>query len=297
MGLFGGGYSKPGPGVDKNAPKKKGIFLYIEIFIRKFWKIIQTNLLYFLTSIPIIAIYYIIAPVTEEFIVGLLPADAVTSEVIQSAQMGFRSLFAIGLFTLWGSGPSTAAYTFIMRNFVREQHSWIFSDFFSNLRENFKQGIVVAIIDVLVVFLATTALPFYFYNFTATNSAIWLVACYAIGLALLIYTFMHYYIYQMMITFECSLSQLYRNAIIMAFAKLPMNIVFTILALVLLFIPFLSPMFAVVASAVIWVSFIAFPIIFYTSRVIQKNFLDNMEKDSDEEEIEAICSDEVPKDE
>lgn len=297
MGLFGGGYSKPGPGVDKNAPKKKGIFLYIEIFIRKFWKIIQTNLLYFLTSIPIIAIYYIIAPVTEEFIVGLLPADAVTSEVIQSAQMGFRSLFAIGLFTLWGSGPSTAAYTFIMRNFVREQHSWIFSDFFSNLRENFKQGIVVAIIDVLVVFLAITALPFYFYNFTATNSAIWLVACYAIGLALLIYTFMHYYIYQMMITFECSLSQLYRNAIIMAFAKLPMNIVFTILALVLLFIPFLSPMFAVVASAVIWVSFIAFPIIFYTSRVIQKNFLDNMEKDSDEEEIEAICSDEVPKDE
>ena len=23
MGLFGGGYAKPGPGVDKNAPKKK----------------------------------------------------------------------------------------------------------------------------------------------------------------------------------------------------------------------------------------------------------------------------------
>ncbi len=26
MGIFGGGYDKPGKGVDKNEPKKKGFF-------------------------------------------------------------------------------------------------------------------------------------------------------------------------------------------------------------------------------------------------------------------------------
>ena len=28
MGIFGGGYDKPGKGVDKNEPKKKGFFLF-----------------------------------------------------------------------------------------------------------------------------------------------------------------------------------------------------------------------------------------------------------------------------
>ena len=31
MGIFGGGYDKPGKGVDKNEPKKKGFFLFFDI--------------------------------------------------------------------------------------------------------------------------------------------------------------------------------------------------------------------------------------------------------------------------
>lgn len=31
-----GGYDKPGKGVDKNEPKKKGFFLFFDIVIRKF---------------------------------------------------------------------------------------------------------------------------------------------------------------------------------------------------------------------------------------------------------------------
>ena len=29
MGIFGGSYDKPGKGVDKNEPKKKGFFLFL----------------------------------------------------------------------------------------------------------------------------------------------------------------------------------------------------------------------------------------------------------------------------
>ena len=38
MGIFGGGYDKPGKGVDKNEPKKKVFFLFFDIVIRKFTK-------------------------------------------------------------------------------------------------------------------------------------------------------------------------------------------------------------------------------------------------------------------
>ena len=54
FGLFN--YSKPGPGVDKNAPKKKRFFLFFELFFRKFWKLIQLNLLFLVCCIPIVTI-------------------------------------------------------------------------------------------------------------------------------------------------------------------------------------------------------------------------------------------------
>ena len=44
MGLFFGGYDKAGPGVDPNAPKKKGFFLYMELVTRKFTKFCRRDL-------------------------------------------------------------------------------------------------------------------------------------------------------------------------------------------------------------------------------------------------------------
>ena len=61
MGIFGGGYDKPGKGVYKNEPKKKGFFLFFDIVIRKFTKFLGANCLYAITSIIWIAILYISA--------------------------------------------------------------------------------------------------------------------------------------------------------------------------------------------------------------------------------------------
>ncbi len=294
MGLFGGGYAKPGPGVGKDTPKKKGIFLYFELFIRKFWKIIQSNALYFTVSLPILVIYYMLAPISDDFVVRLVPDAASDSQIMATMQMGFRSMFSVGLFAFWGSGPASAAYNYLMRCVVREQHAWIASDFFAKFVENLKQGFIVVIVDIAVYFLAYTSLTFYFAGFESSGSSVWLVICYVIGLALMIYTFMHYYIYQMMITFECTVPQLYRNSLILAFAKLPMNLILTILAAALLYVLFIviSPMISIVASFAIWVSVMIFPMIFYSSRVIQKNFLDGkQEKDNDDDEVERICKD------
>lgn len=52
FGLFD--YNKPGPGVDKNSPKKKGFVVFFEIYFRKFWKLIIANLLYVLVSLPVL---------------------------------------------------------------------------------------------------------------------------------------------------------------------------------------------------------------------------------------------------
>ena len=54
MGLFGSNYERAGSGIAKNAPKKKGFFRFFEIFGRKFWKLFELNLLYFLSFLPVI---------------------------------------------------------------------------------------------------------------------------------------------------------------------------------------------------------------------------------------------------
>ena len=51
FGLFD--YSKEGPGISKNAPKKKAFFVFFETFFRNFWKFMLINVVYVLLCLPI----------------------------------------------------------------------------------------------------------------------------------------------------------------------------------------------------------------------------------------------------
>lgn len=52
FGLFN--YEKEGPGISKNAPKKKTFIVFFETFFRNFWKFITLNLVYGIISLPVI---------------------------------------------------------------------------------------------------------------------------------------------------------------------------------------------------------------------------------------------------
>ncbi|MCH5184937.1 MAG: hypothetical protein J1F64_02310 [Oscillospiraceae bacterium] len=272
MGLFGGGYMKEGPGVDKNAPKKKGIFLYTEIFIRKFWKIVQINLLYTLFSLPMLALTYFIAPVSSDFVARIAGDAASDPSVTAELQMGFRTMFALVITILWGSGPASAGYAYILRCFAREEHAWIWSDFLDKIKSNLKQSAVVIIVDIAVLILEINAVVFYFSAFKATDDTMWLILTFVTLFIFMLYTFIHFYIYQIMVTFECTAAQLYKNSILFAFAKLPMNLFFFLFTIfVLTAIAMLMPPAVVIMLYFIaGITFSVFPIAFYSSRSILK---------------------------
>lgn len=52
FGLFN--YEKEGPGISKNAPKKKGFIVFFETYFRNFWKFIVINLVYGIISLPLV---------------------------------------------------------------------------------------------------------------------------------------------------------------------------------------------------------------------------------------------------
>ena len=49
-------YTKEGPGIDKNAPKKKTFIVFFETFFRNMWKLISVNAVYIIMALLIIPI-------------------------------------------------------------------------------------------------------------------------------------------------------------------------------------------------------------------------------------------------
>ncbi len=277
MGFFFNNYDKPGKGIEKDATKKKGIFLYLELLWRKLGKLILSNMLYFLISIPVMFIYHFIvfSAMTMAF-----PNNAGTSEFVQ-----ISFIATIILTVLYGTGPISCGYTFLMRNFAREEHVWLASDFFQKARENFKQSIVIFLIDLLVLFLGSNAAIFYSAIYR-NGQQIGLYMMSIVLIFLMIYTFMHYYMYQFTITFDIKLKDIFKNSLIMAIASLPMNLFLTAFVIIAGFAVLINftTVGIVLLSFLCFVSFMRFPIDFYAARIIKRRLIDAQASDNEEDD-------------
>lgn len=204
-------YEKPGPGVSKNAPKKKRFFLFWELLFRKFWKLIQANFVFVLFSVPLIL-----------SVVGFCYALAIENRPLfwGSIVLFFPAMALVGL--------AEVGLSYITRNFSREKHAFVWSDFIGTIKKNWKQALPVMLINnLLELFLLFDV---YFYAQLNIESSVTRVICTAIAmLMLLVFTFMRYYMPLLMITFKLSWKQLYKNALIFSMANVFPNLLITVL--------------------------------------------------------------------
>ena len=273
MGMFFN-FDKPGPGIDKDAPKKKGIFLYFELFFRKFWLLIKVNMLYFLVSLPVMAIYNFI--LINEFASIMPNQDA-------SAWWQLSLIGTAVLTILWGTGPVTGGFVYILRNYAREEHAWLLSDFFEKSKETLKLGITVLLMDVILLFLSLTSVNVYI-GLIRQGVAVARYALAALAVILVLYTFMHYYVYELGVTFDNKVSKTVKNALIIAAATFPASLILTLVVLVLTFLAFssLSAFAIILLTFLLWISFMRFPIDFYAARMIKRKFIDSTSEESGE---------------
>ena len=251
-GFFGtGNYMKEGKGIEKDAPKKRSIFLFFELFFRKFSKLIMLNLLYLVTIIPTVIVVFILSGFISSAIIeyfspamneifnfsgGNIIANEDYTRFIVYFDVIIRCLVTILFTVLWGMGPATCGFSYVLRNYSREEHSWLVSDFFGKAKKNFKQGIIVWIIDLVMLFVLCNAYVFY----NEQDGFLEIIKYFILTIAV-IYTFMHLYIYQLIITFELPIKEIYRNSLILALGKLPRNIlVLAALIFVVLVLPYAS---------------------------------------------------------
>ncbi len=260
MGFFSPNYDKPGKGVDKNERQKKGIFLFFELFFRNFKNIIKAGMLSFLTSIPTLIITSIVVFVF---------VNNITDAPYWQAKIMIAITAWIGVY--WGTGPATAGLAYVFRCYARREHSWIFSDFCERLKSNLVQSLIVFVVDIIVLGIGATAVYAYFLISQQSGAIIWFVLFNLSVLAMLVYSFIHVFIYQIMITYECKTKDLYKNSMIFALGKAPVNFLLFILSFVITFtLVDLIGAFAGIIIMFILFGILRFPIEFYAAKTIEK---------------------------
>lgn len=276
MGLFFN-YDKPGPGVDKNAPKKRGIFLYFELLWRNFGKMLLSNIIYFAVSLPISAVYYIFI---SAILGAALPTDTDVTIMVQTSL-----IMTLVLVALWGTGPVSCGLTYVLRSFAREEHTWVCSDFFGKSREGFKYGMVFLIVDMAML-AATVISASVYWSLASGGSKIYMLLLLVLALVVIIYTAMHFYMYELEVTFEGGILEIYKNSLIMAMATLPMCILISaiIFFVSMNLLAFLSPVGVLLVAMLCWMSFMRFIVDFYSARVIKKNLISKREKTEESDE-------------
>lgn len=136
-------------------------------------------------------------------------------------------LFCIPIITI---GPATAAMTKILRNYAREEHAFIWSDFWDTFKSNFKQALGVGLINTFAYALIFFNFVMYM-NMPDVSTIFRSVALAVLLLTLTALTFMNYYIFVMMVTFKLTFRQLWKNAFIFAWAGFFRNILITVVNL------------------------------------------------------------------
>ncbi len=273
--------SKPGKGIEKDAPEKRRFFLFFELFFQKFTKLIGLNFMYFVCLLPLIlGVYYsVIVNSLIESPIDVLryPPIVFTPSILGTA------LLALSVFI---TGPATAGFTYVIRNMQKREHTWIISDFFEHFKRNFKQGIIMSIIDIAVCVVLYVALMFYLYimpvDAPEMGTLIPMMGAMFVGAVSIVFLWAHFYIYTMMVTFRLDFGKLFKNSLIFAIGKLPLNILITLfLGLIaggLIYTLTFTGIIAGIFIPVIFFSLAGFIIVFSTYPTIDKVMLQKVTK-------------------
>jgi uncharacterized membrane protein YesL len=296
---------RDGKGVEKGEDTTPNLKFFFKLWGRKFWKLISLNLMMLVQILPLMGCIFLylggpkVSTQYDPLYSVLLGAQTVTptSEGMTLFNSAAGLLHQTPVFNSWAHwvmgglilfhivtyGWQKVASTYILRNLVRGDGVFLFSDYFYSIKRNMKQGFIMGLIDSVAVF----ALVFdfiYFYNAepTWTNNFMYIM----IFALIIIYGLMRWYTYLMLVTFDMKLGKIFKNALIFTMLGIKRNIL-ALLGIVLLtvffgaLIVFLLPMqlaFVVLLPVLCILAFCGFMYTYAAYPVLQKYMIDPVAK-------------------
>ncbi len=125
------------------------------------------------------------------------------------------------------TGPFTAGLSYVTRNWARDEHAFIWTDFKDALKANWKQSLVLSVITSILPLAAYVGWDFY--GQMARNSVIMIVPQVLVVLIAIIWALSITYMHPLVVTYELKTKDLIRNGLLLGVARLPMSVAIRLL--------------------------------------------------------------------
>ena len=191
----------------------------------QFGKLITLNLLYAVFCIPMF--FWIALNAT-----ALSQIAAETGAVNGFVDEGYLTSFVwwmVPCLTLAGIGSTGQMY--VLRNWSRDQHSFMMSDFKDSIKTNWKQGVLLGLINglsFLILYIGTQ-----FYGEMAKNNAFFMFPQAVVVVIVVVWWMMNMLTYPMIVSYEMRFKDIVRNSALIAIARLPWSVLYFVLTIVL----------------------------------------------------------------
>lgn len=193
-----------------------------------FWEMLRTRL----SGLCRLNLMYMVAwlPTMIVLMVGLMSLLSTLmseeGEIVENAAVLVQSITQGTLLLLIPclaiTGIVTPGITYVTRNWSRDEHAFIWSDFKDAVKGNWKQGVLVSLITSILpvaVYVGWT-----FYGSMAASNAIMAIPQVLVVMVGIVWAMAVTYMYPLMVTYKLRFRDLLRNALLLAIARLPMSV-------------------------------------------------------------------------
>ncbi|HZJ58575.1 MAG TPA: DUF624 domain-containing protein [Clostridia bacterium] len=264
--MFGGFFNRMYYGNPNKPDLKKedvhgGRFkLFFVVLQVRVWKLIQLNLLYSLFWAPAFFVTYTHLMAMSQMLEN--------NDMVGNLPGFWTSLLILLIPCMLIAGPATAGTVYVIRNWARDEHAWLWSDFKDVWKQNWKGSLLVMLINGLALFVFYVNMNFYAVQ--AQKSLIFIVLRYLIVIVGIIYSMMNMFIFPMLVTYKLRLRQIFKNALIFTMAELPRAFVIFVLAFLLFGVVFYYSMPFIVPFFIIGLTFPMFIVVSFANWVFDK---------------------------
>ena len=144
-------------------------------------------------------------------------------ELVQNLRPLYNSVIMRSLLLLVPAiaitGPFQAGMAYVTRNWARDEHAFVWSDFKDALIGNWKQSLVISFITGLVPLIVYVG--YQFYGDMGQQNLLFVVPQMLTAMLGLVWTLALVYFYPMMVTYKLNLRTLLRNALLLSIGRLP----------------------------------------------------------------------------
>ncbi len=198
----------------------------------RFSGLVRLNLIYMLCWLPTIIV------LAMDFFMLLLGPDPESGMTVTDFSLGIvwqTCLLMIPCLLI--TGPFTAGVSYVTRNWARDEHAFVWSDFKDAVKENWKQSLVVSAITSVLPTLVYVCSSFYG-QLANTNGAFFILPEVLVIVAAVMWLMALMYIYPMIVTYKMKLGAIIRNAFLLVIGRLPQTVGIKLLTLLPLVIGF-----------------------------------------------------------